>query len=76
MNLDQNAHRFDLEPYCLNIGHKNVLSRRACKIFNKTKAVNLLQNKLDHVNINSMHIQNMDKIYKRVLKILSGNEKI
>ena len=23
----------------------------------------------------SMHIQNLDKIYKRVLKILSGNKK-
>ena len=30
--------------------------------------------KLDHVNI--IHIQNLDKYYKRSLEILSGNEKI
>ena len=31
--------------------------------------------KLDHVNNSiSMHIQNLDKFYKRFLKILSGNK--
>ena len=45
-----------------NIGHKNV------KYLTQ-------QNKLDHDNINSRHIQNLDKFFKRVLKILSRREK-
>ena len=62
MNVDQTAHRSDLDPYCLQYRPQK------CKVFNT-------QNKLDHDNINSRHIQNLDKFFKRVLKILSGREK-
>ena len=35
MNLDETAQRSDLIHTVCNIGNKNALSRRACKIFNK-----------------------------------------
>ena len=52
-----------------NIRHKNVkyLTQKCCLHYNT--------NKLDHDNINSRHLQNLDKFFKRVLKILSGREK-
>ena len=62
MNVDQTAHRSDLDPYCLQYRPKNV------KYLTQ-------QNKLDHDNTNSRYIQNLNKFVKRVLKILSGREK-
>ena len=37
MNLDETAYRSDLIHTVCNIGHKNALSRRACKILKLTK---------------------------------------
>ena len=46
-----------------------------CNIGQKHVKYLTQQNKLDHDNFNSRHIQNLDKFFKRVLKILSGREK-
>ena len=55
MNLDETAQRSDLIHTVCNIGHKNALSRRACKIFNKKCC---LYNFKIYSRINIYHVSN------------------
>ena len=55
MNIDETAHRSDLTHTVCNIGHKNALSRRACKKFKLTKKYCLYNFKI-YSRINIYHV--------------------